>query len=330
MQTLKGNYGVTIFSLTNEILAADFSPLEILDQFLSKGITKIIELDGPQHFRNFPNVSEQEISELAAVLAKHSAEVQQLGIYVDRAVADGVLLSEDQVVAELIKQIELAKKIGAKFVRLGLGFATQKEISLVLPALAENQIELVLEVQGTTLPTDESVLSHLEFLQQPEFASVGLLFDLSLCMKVLPPSYLTALSEAGFNEDQIEKAITVWQSGDVGLVKRFVFGELMPAAPNTFATSLALTLATRMGHTKIDDWQRVMPLVRAVHLKFWDTHNEHHALTGPMSELLETLMALKFDGPLICEWGGHEWSATGTASTQVIASHKALFDKVFG
>lgn len=329
MQTLKGNYGVTIFSLTNEILAADSSPLEILDQFLSKGITKIIELDGPQHFRNFPNVSEQEISELAAVLAKHSAEVQQLGIYVDRAVADGVLLSEDQVVAELIKQVELAKRIGAKFVRLGLGFATQKEISLVLPALAENQIELVLEVQGTTLPSDESVLSHIELLQQPEFASVGLLFDLSLCMKVLPPSYLTALSEAGFNEDQIEKAITVWQSGDIGLVKRFVFGELMPAAPNTFATSLALTLATRMGHTNVEDWKFAMPLVRAVHLKFWDTDDENASLTGPMGELVSHLARQGFEGPLICEWGGHEWSPEGATSIEVIQSHKSLFDGVF-
>ena len=329
MQTLKGNYGVTMFSLTNEILAADSSPLEILDQFLSKGVTKIIELDGPQHFRNYPHVSKQEISELAAVLAKHSAEVQQLGIYVDRAVADGVLLSEDQVIAELIKQIELAKKIGAKFVRLGLGFATQNEISRVLPVLAENQIELVLEVQGTTLPSDESVVSHIEFLQQPEFASVGLLFDLSLCMKELPPSYLAALIEAGFKDDQIEKAVRVWQSGDIGLVKRFVFSELMPAAPNTFAISLALTLATRMGHTKIDDWQHVMHLVRAVHLKFWDTDNEHHALTGPMSDLLETLMDLKFDGPLICEWGGHEWSAEGAPSIGVIQKHKILFDSVF-
>lgn len=329
MQTLKGNYGVTIFSLTNEILAADLSPLQILDQFLSKGVTKIIELDGPQHFRNFPNVAEQEISDLQEVLDRHSAHVVQLGIYVDRAVAEGEFLTEDQVVDELAKQIRVARQIGCKFVRLGLGFATETEIARILPVLAENQIQLVLEVQGTTLPNDDSVMSHVELLNKPEFSSVGLLFDMSLCMNILPKSYLSALADSGFSEEQIEKAISTWESGSIELVKRFVFGELMRVSPNTFATSLALTLATRMGHTKIDDWQHVMPLVKAVHLKFWDTDDENAALTGPIGELVSHLGAQNFHGPLICEWGGHEWSPEGAASTPVIEQHKALFESVF-
>jgi hypothetical protein len=326
MQTLKGNYGVTIFSLTNELLAAKASPLEILEQFLAEGITKIIELDGPQHFRNFPNVAEQEIRDLQEVLKRHDAQVIQLGIYVDRAVAEGEFLSADQVVEELAKQIRVASQIGSKFVRLGLGFATETEITRILPVLSENQIQLVLEIQGTTLPNDESVLSHVELLNKPEFSSVGLLFDMSLCMRVLPNSYLAALATAGFSEEQIQKAISTWESGPIELVRRFVFGELMQVAPNTFATSLALTLATRMGHTKIDDWQHIMPLVKAVHLKFWDTENENGELTGPMSDLVGSLGPLGFDGPMICEWGGHEWSAEGTASTPVIERHRALFD----
>lgn len=320
---------MTIFSLTNEILAAYFSSLEILDQFLSKGVSKIIELDGPQHFRNFPNASEKELSDLQEVLNRHNSQVAQLGIYVDRAVAEGQFLTEDQVVEELGKQIKLAKKIGCKFVRLGLGFATEKEITKILPVLEESQIQLVLEIQGTTLPNDESVLSHVELLNKPEFSSVGLLFDMSLCMNVLPKSYLTALAASGFSEEQIEKAISTWGSGSIELVKRLVFGELMRVSPNTFATSLALTLATRMGHTKINDWQHVMPLVKAVHLKFWDTDDENAALTGPMAELVSYLAGQGFDGPLICEWGGHEWSPEGVASTPVIQQHKALFDSIF-
>ena len=49
-----GQWAVTLFSFSNELMAADRSACELLDEVLASGLTKVVELDGPQHFRNYP------------------------------------------------------------------------------------------------------------------------------------------------------------------------------------------------------------------------------------------------------------------------------------
>lgn len=315
-------FAVTLFSLTNELMRADRTPNQVLDQFLESGLTKLVEIDGPQHFRNYPHASDAEIQQLKEVLIKHNASVVQLGIYVDRARTPELMLTGPEVVQHLEDQLKLAAKIGAPQVRLGLGFAKIAELKAILPLAKSLGIRIVLEIQGTTEPEAAEVLEHIEFLQGPVADQIGILLDTSVCMKVLPPTYLAALSAAGFEEPTIEQMVQAWQTMPAAAVRGLVFGQIMPKAPNAEAASLALTLPTRMGKTTIDQWEHVLPFVKAVHLKFWDTSDVDGAISEPTTALLNKLADHNFAGALISEWGGHDWHKSEINSIQVLSAHR--------
>ena len=330
MQNFGGFHAVTLFSLTNEIMLANKTPNQILDEFLATGVTKNIEIDGPQHFRKYPVVAAAELEELDEILQRHDARVVQLGIYIDRATAPGVLLTDDQVIEHLRQQFELTRRLGAKFARLALGAATEAELVRVLPIAKEFDVALLLEVQGTMELNSPLVQGHLELFESLNDPHLGFVFDLSLCMQQLPPSYISALAEAGFAAEVIEEIKDIWANSSVEDVKKYVFTQLMRQCKNDFAVSLALTLATRMGRTEAQDWQRAIKFTQTVHLKFWDTDNANGAVGEPIADLIEMLAAQGFTGPLISEWGGHEWTSLEEPSWQVLKRHKELYIQALG
>ena len=330
MQNFGGFHAVTLFSLTNEIMLANKTPNQILDEFLATGVTKNIEIDGPQHFRKYPVVAAAELEELDEILQRHDARVVQLGIYIDRATAPGVLLTDDQVIEHLRQQFELTRRLGAKFARLALGAATEAELVRVLPIAKEFDVALLLEVQGTMELNSPLVQGHLELFESLNDPHLGFVFDLSLCMQQLPPSYISALAEAGFAAEVIDEIEDIWANSSVEDVKKYVFTQLMRQCKNDFAVSLALTLATRMGRTEAQDWKRAIKFTQTVHLKFWDTDNANGAVGEPIADLIEMLAAQDFTGPLISEWGGHEWTSLEEPSWQVLKRHKELYIQALG
>jgi alkanesulfonate monooxygenase SsuD/methylene tetrahydromethanopterin reductase-like flavin-dependent oxidoreductase (luciferase family) len=85
-----------------------------------------------------------------------------------------------------------------------------------------------------------------------------------------------------------------------------------------------------MGKTSVTDWTEALPLVKGVHLKFWDADDEGAAISGPMGELIAALEALGFNGYFTSEWGGHEWLDSSVPSATMVAAQKKIFEQIVG
>ena len=55
------------------------------------------------------------------------------------------------------------------------------------------------------------------------------------------------------------------------------------------------------------DLRGILPLVGAVHLKFWDLDDAGGRVSQPIRDIAAELAAVGFAGTLCSEWGGHEW-----------------------
>lgn len=325
----QGKWAVTLFSFSNELMAAERSACELLASVLDSGLTKVVELDGPQHFRNYPNPPAKQIADTKAVFAARGAAFGQLGIYIDRTISPGKFLTHDEVIAHLKVQLELAAELGAKFARLGLGFASLDELREIVPVAEQLGVTLVLEAQGTQEISTSPVKENLEFMRELNSPNLGLLFDSSLCMKVLPPTFIAALGRSGFSPAQVDELVAAWTNLSMGELRPVIFGKWLPVSPSTAATSLLLSLVTRMGKSTIAEWAAAMPLVKGVHLKFWDTDDTEGAISGPTGELMAALQDVGFDGYLTSEWGGHEWHELAEHSSfDVVARHKAIYESL--
>src|SRR5438309_9507643 len=111
----------TLFSFTNELLAAAATPDELLDRMLRGGLGAAVEIDGAQHFRSFPLLDADEVRATARVVADAGGVVSVLGGGPDLTPAPGVLRDAEALHAQLESQIRAARILGAEAVRILFG-----------------------------------------------------------------------------------------------------------------------------------------------------------------------------------------------------------------
>ena len=121
-------WAVTMFSFTNELLDGRKTALDLIEEVLSSGLTKNIEIDGPMHFRNYPSPSAQEINELKALLGKHDARISLMGGAADRAISSTRLVHSAEVVDSVKRQLALSAELGAFGLRMMVGGLTLEEL----------------------------------------------------------------------------------------------------------------------------------------------------------------------------------------------------------
>lgn len=310
-------WAVTMFSFTNELLAARSTPLELIEQALA--LTKNIEIDGPMHFRNFPNPSAQEISDLKSLLAKHGAKISLVGGAVDKAVSSKRLVPSAEVVESVKRQLELAADLGAFGLRMMVGGLSLDEVKAVAPTAEELDVKILFELHGVMAAESQIARECLQLVKDSGSSHVRMMFDSSLFMTEMPKVLTTALNRIGVQN--VDEIANVWKNSSIDEFR----GWLMPQVekqPPPFRASIP-TLTSRIGHSKPSDYDDYMPYIESVHLKYWERDCDE-------LPLLKYLYAHNYSGYLTSEWGGHEWdSLADNSALEMTRHHRALIERSF-
>lgn len=315
-------WAVTMFSFTNELLDARQTPLQLIEELLESGVTKNIEIDGPMHFRNYPNPDPSEVTALKALLGKYGASISLVGGAADRAVSSDRLLDSTSVVASVKRQLALASDLGAFGLRMMVGSLSIQELQELIPVAVKHDVRILFELHGVMSADSPIALECLKLVQELDSAYVRLMFDSSLFMAELPHGLLRALQSAGVakTNELAEK----WKTSSLGEFR----GWLMPQV-DTFSPRFKAflpTLLSRVGHAKPSDFDAYLPFIESVHLKYWELDED---MTSTQ-DLIEYLNQKNYAGYLTSEWGGHEWySLKQIASMKATLNHKELVERSF-
>ncbi len=315
-------WAVTMFSFTNEILDGRTTALGLIDQVLSRGITKRIEVDGPMHFRNFPNPPASEVADLKALLARHGAGISLIGGAADRAISATRLVDSATVVSSVKQQLALAADLGAFGLRLMVGGLTLAELQEVAPVAEALNVKILFELHGVMSPDSKMARDCLQLVKDVNSTHVRLMFDSSLFMNAMPQVLKTALGKVGVTN--VEEVANKWATSTLDEFR----GWLMPQVENypPKFKSMWPTLFSRMGHAKPREYSDYIEYIESVHLKYWDLHEDQK----PTKDLLDYLYQNHYTGYLTSEWGGHEWeSLQDTSAIEITAAHKNLVERSF-
>lgn len=331
--TFENAYSVTMFSFTNELLQAQHSPAELAGTLLASGVTKNLEFDGPQFFRNFGQVGAELTSDTAAVdqlRAKYGSGISLLGGYVDRAIGPGQLQSSDAVLASVTEQLKLANRIGARGMRMMVDALTLDELRALAPIARDQDVRILFELQGSMTPEAETTRKCLDTVAALDTEYVGVMFDSSLFMRCFPPSFKALLTRLGVTTAMLAQLEKDWLTLNPGQLR----GKLVAAIdsgdlPGSLHAVLP-TIVGRMGHGSPADWAAVAPQIQSVQLKYWDNDDTAAAVSGPTLELMQLLAGVGYSGHYCSEWGGHEWhSLTQQSSLDSVRAHRALVEACF-
>jgi hypothetical protein len=212
-------WAVTLFSFTNELLAAERSPDDLLAEVLEADGTTLVEIDAAQHFRSFPLLDLDEVRRAAEVVRGAGARVSLLGGGADLVPGPGIRLDDEAVLVQLKAQVEAARLLGAEGIRLPFGVLPWTVLERAAEPAREAGVLLLEEVQGPADPGGPRVRERIADLERTGEPAVRLLLDLSALMSGLPPTYVDALTADGVPPETIDRL-----AGEAGALLDGLFG----------------------------------------------------------------------------------------------------------
>jgi hypothetical protein len=318
---------VTLFSFTNELLAADRSPDAMLEGLLRAEPGVAVEIDGAQHFRSFPLLDADEVRRTAAVIEAAGAGVSLLGGGADVAPAPGRLLDGRAQLAQVRSQIAAAAILSAEAVRIPFGVLPWDVLERAADDARAARVLLVEEVQGPADPAGEPIRDRIADLERTGETAIRLLLDTSALMSGLPGTYVAALRAEGVPEALVARLGEALASGRVAPL---VLPALADPALSPAAKALLITAMTRFGASRAASWLPLARWIAAVHVKWWDLDSAAGDLGAETGAVIEGLLASGFDGTVCSEWGGHEWQGIDIAASAQVAAHLDLLRARFG
>jgi hypothetical protein len=325
--TSRARLAVTLFSFTNELLAADRSPDALLGDLLCAEPGVAVEIDGAQHFRSFPLLDPDEVRRTAAVIEAAGARVSLLGGGADVAPAPGRLLDAREQLAQVRAQLAAAAILSAEAVRIPFGVLPWDVLERAADDARAAGLLLVEEVQGPADPAGEPIDTRIADLERTGETAVRLLLDTSALMSGLPATYVAALRAEGVPEALVERLAEALGSARVAPI---VLPALADAAIPPAAKALLITAMTRFGASRAAAWEPLAPWIAAVHVKWWDLGSAAADLGAEAGAVIEGLLASGFDGTVCSEWGGHEWQGLEVGASGQVAAHLDLLRARFG
>lgn len=300
-------WSLTSFSFTSELMARKMSPVDLIPLMAQTGLADHLELDGPQFFRNYPDVGQSQLDLVKAACEEQGIGISIVGGYMDRFYGQARPINQTLVMKRLEQQLQLAARLGAHGLRLQFDALPEAEIDQAISWAEAYRVKILLELQGSATPDQPNIAKIVESVTSRANPMFRILIDTSLFMKSFPSTYKLKLQGMGLTTEILETLEAKWLANTSSEMRNWLIAELQAGnLPGQLASQLP-TLTSRFGHTKADDWAHLKPVLDSLHLKYWDADDSNGALSGVAREALTLFETTEFPGFIVSEWGGHDW-----------------------
>ncbi|AXJ08753.1 restriction endonuclease subunit R [Arthrobacter sp. PM3] len=309
------------FNWAPEIISARRTARDVVTG-ITDSVVKTIELEPGLLWRTFPAPQDAEVDGLRDSLAAHGGRVSIVGASLDDFTSPTARRSLQERLDFLAPQLQAARRVGASGVRLPIGQAGAELLALVQPLLHELDLVLYEEIQGQQNPRNPVIAPALDAIAGLADDHVRVLVDISMLMPDLPVTYLEELRRGGVSPELLVRLEKDWRDpATLTAVTAMLRSGEVPRRVHT----LFMNLLIRFGRSEAADLQGILPLVGAIHLKFWDLEDDGGRVSQPLRDLGGLLGRNGFTGTLTSEWGGHEWLLDDP--TEMTRRHLALAEE---
>ena len=324
--------GTTLYSMTNEWLAGQYTLGSLIDEVGRRGIGPGVEVIGFQSLRGFPNnVSDEDLRTLRDAIERNGLVPTSLASNADIALRKDNWMDADRSVEYMRPQIELAGRLGFPVVRTQIGL-TPEVLEKVEPIAAKARVKLGMEVHAPEGPNTPKVMATREAYAKIDSEYLGFVPDFSSCMRAIPVGMLDKLRRDGLSEAGIDALKQAWEAPGAPFQRYGQFaaqcGQLgEPELPVGFAR----LVFTMFGRENLEDWREVLPQVVHIHGKFYDVDDD---LTSPSIDyegIMKVFSDLDRTVSMSSEWEGHAYlDADEESAFDMVAKHHAMCSRFLG
>ena len=313
--------GASLYSFTNEWQQRLYS----LDQMVAKvaelGLGPGVEVVGFQSFREYPDVSDEFASHFRDLLDRYELIPSCLGANVDIGRRRERLMTPEETLTYIERQIVSAKKLGFPVMRIQ-AFVGPAIMEKIAPIAARAGVHVACELHSPLTVDNPEVVALREGYDRIGSPYLGFIPDFSSTMNHPPEGYWASLRRAGAAEELIEAAKEIWKTSEPAPAKVAALAEA--GARFGFDPDLSGLLnrsVTMFGHMPVEGWSELLPYARHIHGKFYEVDASGSETSIPYPELMALLKKVGYRGTISAEWEGQAFTEDTIGIQQVQAWH---------
>ncbi|MFG3292561.1 sugar phosphate isomerase/epimerase family protein [Streptomyces sp. NPDC048179] len=303
--------GVTLHSFANEYCSFVWSFEDLLQMagLLGGGV----EIVGPSHHRGFPYVTDEFESQFKSSVERHGLIPTAYGSYADPYMLPSRDLTDDELVAYTIPQLEGAKKLGFPVVRLQ--HFTAEVIDRLLPWAEKLDLVLGWELHVPMTIRSDRTQQLIELVRAHDTPHLGLIPDAGIFARSVAEGHLEIGRSSGVPEELIQVAVDAWN-------RKLSLEEVLDLVGNPAADSPVTTwigfVWDSFGHSDPAELTELLPHVVHLHGKFFGIEDGDEPNLR-YRELVEVVHRGGYQG-----WISSEYEGDAPDSFVVVSEHQAM------
>ncbi|MCB9420063.1 MAG: hypothetical protein H6667_09675 [Ardenticatenaceae bacterium] len=313
--------GTTLYSFTNEWVQRAYTLEQLVEKVAQLKLGKAVEIVGFQSIRSFPDVTDEFAAHFRALLQKHDLMPSCLGANYDIGRHRDRLMTNDEAITYLERQIVSAQKLGFPVLRIQ-AFIDPQGFEKIAPIAEKAKVHVACELHSPLSVDHPEVIKLRKCFDRVASPYIGFIPDFSCTMTTPPHSFWENLRVMNASEELIEGAKQVWLSNKPNPEK---YTELAALGQQFNANETILgqlnTSMTMFGHMEVEKWAEILPYARHIHGKFYEVDDSAREPSIPYPEIMTLLKKAGFAGTISAEWEGHAFTPKPIGIQQVQAWH---------
>lgn len=284
-----------------------------------------IEIISEQMLPGFPNYSDEFYRGWHELLAKYGAIPICHDMFLDTRLHKHRLLTEEECVASLFKDIVHASKLGCEVIRI-LVVTPPSIVEKCAPIAEEYGVKLCVEIHSPWSFEDPWILQHFDVIQKVNSKHLGFIPDMGIFVKRFPQIILDRFLRDGAQQNLVSYMREAYNS-HTGLDT--ITDDVKLMGGNNTDIKLA-ELMKRYIYADPKCLKEYMSYIPHIHAKFYDMQEDYHEPSIPYEEIIPILIEGGYNGYLSSEYEGnrHIQDAFEVNSVEQVRRQQEMFKRL--
>lgn len=309
--------GVTLYSFTRAFHGREYDLEGLIRKVAAEGYGPGLEIIGFSSFRGFPDLDDRFVGWFRDLVAEVDLVPASLAVNADIGIHRDRLLSQDELIEYMRRQIEAAARLGFPVARVQISL-TPDSMEQLVPVAEKYGVTLALEVHADQYASHPRILALRDRYEKVGSPLLGFTMDWGATVTGFAPSLLESYRRRGASDELRAAVVSLWdefyrQGPPADQAEHGQrFGRFIGLAAQHGRPELGIDFAINgtglFGPARVDDWLEIFPWIRHVHGKFFGIDESGEEPSVPVRELIALLVENGYSGAISSEYEGWHWN----------------------
>jgi hypothetical protein len=315
--------GVSLYSYQEEFFLRKMNLEDCIAAAAKTGATGI-EILGEQSIVGFPKLTDAFVDQWFGWMGKYGTTPVCHDMFLDTKRFKNKLMTEDEQLASLVRDIKFANRLGFKVIRIIV--STSPEImKRAAPIAEEYDVKLGIEIHSPWHINSAWMTRHHEVMEKTGSKYLGFIPDMGMFTKRLAKVMTDRLIRQGADEKIVE---FVCQQHEKAVMAEYIIAEVRQMSQRPIDNAVA-ELTRHNIYNNPNSLLPFMDKIFHIHAKFYDMQDDYTEYSIPYKEIIYVLKKGGFNGFLSSEYEGnrHIQDVFEVDSVEQVRRQQVMFEK---